>query len=53
LNKQVVGIGNTSGKGYRQIQTFGLTALRARQVEAPLIKECYVNFEVVWSIRLW
>jgi flavin reductase (DIM6/NTAB) family NADH-FMN oxidoreductase RutF len=41
----VVGIGNTSGRDIDKFAHFGLTAEMADQVKAPLIAECYANFE--------
>lgn len=41
----VVGIGNCSGEDIDKFETFGLTKLKAQKVKAPLIKECYANFE--------
>ncbi|WP_394778795.1 flavin reductase family protein [Undibacterium sp.] len=45
LTEQVVGIGNCSGAHVNKFETFGLTALPASEVQAPLIKECHANFE--------
>lgn len=45
MAKTVVGIGNTSGAEIDKFETFGLTAQKASKVKAPLIKECYANFE--------
>lgn len=42
---KVVGIGNTTGGAVDKFATFGLTALPAIKVKAPLIAECYANFE--------
>ena len=41
----VVGIGNTSGAEVDKFAKFGLTAAPGKKVAAPLIKECYANFE--------
>lgn len=41
----VVGIGNCSGAQVDKFERFGLTAGRASQVGAPLIRECHANFE--------
>src|ERR1700754_1091486 len=41
----VVGIGNCHGKGIDKCERFGLTARPAARVKAPLIAECYANFE--------
>lgn len=45
LIDEVVGIGNTSGAEIDKFDHFGLTAEPAQQVQAPLIRECYANFE--------
>ncbi len=45
LLKQVVGIGNCSGKKIDKFKKFGLTPLAAECVQAPLIDECYANLE--------
>jgi flavin reductase (DIM6/NTAB) family NADH-FMN oxidoreductase RutF len=45
LAEQVVGIGNCSGAEVDKFERFGLTALEAETVKAPLIAECYANFE--------
>ena len=45
LTDQVVGIGNTSGAEIDKFAAFGLTAAEARQVGAPLIRECPASFE--------
>ena len=42
----VIGIGNEhGGEGVDKFEQFGLTAARASKVKAPLIAECYANFE--------
>ncbi len=41
----VVKIGNTSGSSIDKFTEFGLTALPALTIKAPLISECYVNLE--------
>jgi flavin reductase (DIM6/NTAB) family NADH-FMN oxidoreductase RutF len=41
----VVGIGNCHGADIDKFQRFGLTPKRATKVAAPLIAECYANFE--------
>lgn len=41
----VVGIGNCSGRDVDKFEKFKLTPQAAEQVDAPLIKECYANFE--------
>ena len=45
LAKQVVGIGNCSGTDVDKFEKFKLTAVPGAEVAAPLIKECYANFE--------
>jgi len=45
LAAQVVGCGNTSGREVDKFKTFGLTAMAASKVAAPLIAECYANLE--------
>lgn len=41
----VVSVGNTSGSELDKFEAFGLTATSAAHVGAPLINECYANFE--------
>ena len=43
--RKVIGIGNSTGAEIDKFDEFGLTAEKADKVEAPLIKECYANFE--------
>ncbi|WP_158745234.1 flavin reductase family protein [Acidisphaera sp. L21] len=45
LTDTVVGIGNTTGAEIDKFERFGLTVQAAERVEAPLIAECYANFE--------
>ena len=45
MAKQVVGVGNTSGRDIDKFEEFGLTPLRAKTVGAPMIAECYASFE--------
>jgi flavin reductase (DIM6/NTAB) family NADH-FMN oxidoreductase RutF len=45
LASKVVSIGNTSGRDIDKFDQFKLTAVRGRKVRAPLIEECYANFE--------
>ena len=45
LTDIVVGIGNTSGAEIDKFAEFGLTALDAKEVGAPLIGECHASFE--------
>jgi flavin reductase (DIM6/NTAB) family NADH-FMN oxidoreductase RutF len=42
---KVVKIGNSSGRDIDKFSEFGLTAKPATDVRAPLIDECYANFE--------
>lgn len=42
---KVVGIGTCSGSDTDKFERFGLTPVRAREVGAPLIKECLANIE--------
>ncbi|MEJ2345623.1 MAG: flavin reductase family protein [Gammaproteobacteria bacterium] len=45
LARQVVQVGNTSGRGIDKFAQFGLTPVAASKVSAPLIAECYANLE--------
>jgi flavin reductase (DIM6/NTAB) family NADH-FMN oxidoreductase RutF len=45
LIDKVVGIGNCSGAEIDKFTAFGLTPVKADKVAAPLIQECYANFE--------
>jgi flavin reductase (DIM6/NTAB) family NADH-FMN oxidoreductase RutF len=45
LIDQVVGVGTCSGAGTDKFARFGLTAVKARHVRSPLIKECLANIE--------
>ena len=45
LARQVVGVGNTSGKKTDKFEKFSLTPMPASRVKAPLIDECYANLE--------
>jgi flavin reductase (DIM6/NTAB) family NADH-FMN oxidoreductase RutF len=45
LTEEVVGIGNSTGADIDKFDHFGLTAEKAEAVGAPLIRECYANFE--------
>ena len=42
---KVVGIGNSSGRDIDKFKKFRLTAAPSKKVSAPLIAECYANFE--------
>lgn len=43
----VVGIGNCSGRDGDKFERFGLSAVAGEKVSAPLVGECYANFECV------
>ena len=45
LIEAVIGTGNNHGPEIDKFETFGLTPEKAKQVDAPLIAECYANFE--------
>lgn len=45
LAEKVVDIGNCSGATVDKLARFGLTALPAKEVQAPLIGECLANIE--------
>lgn len=45
LAAKVVAVGNSSGRRIDKFAAFGLTPRPARQVEPPLIDECYANLE--------
>jgi flavin reductase (DIM6/NTAB) family NADH-FMN oxidoreductase RutF len=45
LARKVVGAGNCSGQDVDKFKRFGLTAVPAKQVSAPLIAECFANLE--------
>ncbi|MDD2916043.1 MAG: flavin reductase family protein [Gallionella sp.] len=45
LAKQVVGVGNCSGREVDKFRKFKLTMLPASRVAAPLIAECYASLE--------
>jgi flavin reductase (DIM6/NTAB) family NADH-FMN oxidoreductase RutF len=45
LAKTVVACGNVTGQSVYKFKTFGLTALPAKCVKAPLIAECYASLE--------
>ena len=45
LAKQMVGCGNVSGRRVDKFARFGLTAVKASRVVAPLVGECYANLE--------
>jgi flavin reductase (DIM6/NTAB) family NADH-FMN oxidoreductase RutF len=41
----IIGIGNSHGSDVDKFAEFGLTAEQGRKVAAPLIAECFANFE--------
>ena len=45
LIDQVIGVGTVSGKAVDKFEKYGLTPVAAREVRAPLIRECLVNIE--------
>jgi flavin reductase (DIM6/NTAB) family NADH-FMN oxidoreductase RutF len=45
LVEAIIGIGNSHGPDFDKFEKFGLTAVEATKVGAPLIAECYANFE--------
>jgi flavin reductase (DIM6/NTAB) family NADH-FMN oxidoreductase RutF len=45
LIDKVVGIGNSTGTDIEKFAHFGLTPQKTRKVKAPLVKECFANFE--------
>ncbi len=45
LTDTVVAIGNSTGAEIDKFEELGLTAGKARAVQAPLIRECHANFE--------
>ena len=45
LVNEVVGIGNCTGADVDKFEKFGFTPMAGSKVYAPLIKECYANFE--------
>lgn len=45
IAEAVVQIGNCSGRDVNKFQQFKLTAIPGSKTNAPLIKECYANFE--------
>ena len=45
MARKVVGIGNCSGSEIDKFKKFKLTAVSAVKIHAPLIQECYANFE--------
>ncbi|MFC0446283.1 flavin reductase family protein [Pseudidiomarina halophila] len=45
LTEKVIGIGNTTGAEIDKFSEFELSTERAQKVGAPLITDCYANFE--------
>ncbi len=45
LAPTVVAVGNCSGRDVDKFKKFGLTPLKAKRVAAPLVAECFANFE--------
>ena len=45
IGAKVVGIGNSSGRDVDKFEEFELTAMPGDKVKAPLIGECFANFE--------
>ena len=45
LAPTVVDIGNTSGREIDKFKKFGLTAETGKKIKAPLIAECFANYE--------
>jgi flavin reductase (DIM6/NTAB) family NADH-FMN oxidoreductase RutF len=45
IARQAVGCGNASGRKVDKFERFGLTALPASRIKAPLVGECYANLE--------
>ena len=45
LIDEVVGVGTCSGADTDKFKNFGLTSLKGKHVNAPLIKECLANIE--------
>jgi flavin reductase (DIM6/NTAB) family NADH-FMN oxidoreductase RutF len=41
----VIGVGNTHGPGVDKFDRFKLTPAAASEVDAPMVAECYANFE--------
>ncbi len=41
----IIGVGNTHGPDVDKFEAFGLTPAKAKKVGAPLIAECFANFE--------
>ena len=53
IAETVVKIGNTSGRDIDKFAEFGLTPTPGTHVRAPLIAECYANFECTLADAAW
>lgn len=53
IAETVVKIGNTSGRDIDKFAEFGLTPRPGTHVRAPLIEECYANFECTLTDASW
>lgn len=53
LAPEVVRIGNSSGRDIDKFAEFGLTPRPGAHVRAPLIEECYANFECRLTDSSW
>ena len=53
IAETVVKIGNTSGRDMDKFEEFGLTPRPGTHVRAPLIEECYANFECTLADAAW
>lgn len=53
IAETVVKIGNSSGREVDKFAEFGLTAQPGTHVRAPLIEECYANFECILADASW
>lgn len=53
LARQVVACGNVSGARVDKFRAFGLTAVPATTVAAPLVGECFANLECRVRDRRW
>jgi len=45
LIDEIIGIGNCSGSKVNKFEKFKLTPVAGEKIKAPLIRECYANFE--------
>lgn len=53
LARAVVGCGNVSGRRVDKFARFGLTAVPASTVDAPMLAECFVNLECRVTDARW